>query len=80
MHRFAPTFDAPTLLTADFALLKVGKLPQVVHRVQLADLHEPCSHSFHDLATGLQATPPVCLPFQQIPGMKGIGSELKQSP
>ena len=79
MHRLAPAFDAPALLAADLALLKIGKLPQVVHRIQLADLYEPCSYPFHDFATGLEATPPVCLPFEQVSGMKRVGSKLKKS-
>jgi len=66
VHRLAPPLDAPALLTADLALLQVGKLPQVVHRVQLADLYEPSAYALHDLPAGFQTAPPMCLPLKQV--------------
>lgn len=79
MNRLAPAFYAPTLLTADLALLEVGKLPEVVDRVEVADLHEPGADALHNLTTSLEATSPVGLPLQEVAGVQGIGSELKHA-
>lgn len=79
MHRLTPTLDAPALLAADLALLQVGKLPQVMHRVELANLHKPRAHAFHHLPARLEAAPPVSLPLEQISGVESVGSKLEYS-
>jgi len=79
VNRLAPAFYAPTLLTADLAFLKVGKLPEVVDRVEVANLHEPGADTLHDLTTSLETTSPVGLPLKQVAGVQGIRSELKHA-
>ena len=69
MDRVSPTFYTPAHLPSCPSLLQVGKLPQVVYRVQLANLYEPSSHSFHDLPARFQALPPMRLPFEEIAGV-----------
>lgn len=66
VHRLGPTRYAPAVLAADLPLLEVGKLPEVVHRVQIANLHKPSTNALHHLAAGLQAPTPVCLPLEQV--------------
>lgn len=66
MYGVRPAGDAPARLTASFPLLKVGELPQVMHRVQGAHLDEPRTHTLHDLAANLEAPTPVCLPLEQL--------------
>src|ERR1051326_1661895 len=61
MHRLAPALDAPALLASDFTLFEIGKLPQVVYRVELSNLHEPGAHPLHDFAACLEPAPPVGL-------------------
>lgn len=79
MYRISPTFDTPALLSAKLTFLQIGKLPQVMHCVQLADLHEPCPHALHDLATCLESATPVRLPFQQIAWVKSVRPQFKDS-
>lgn len=79
MNGFAPSLDAPALLTANLALLEVGKLPKVVHGVEVADLHEPGTYALHDFATGLEASPPVGLPLEEVARMECIRPELKDT-
>lgn len=79
VHCVSPAFDAPALLSADLALFQVRKLPQVVDRVQLANLHEPCSDAFHNLAACLESTTPMCLPFEEIAWVKRVGSQLEDT-
>ena len=74
-----PALDAPGLLPADFPLFQVCKLPQVVHGVQFTNLHEPGTHTFHDLPTGLETVAPMALPFKKVPGVKSVGSELEET-
>lgn len=78
MHSLCPALDPPRLFTADLAFFQVGELPEVVHRVQVADLNEPSSHPLHHFPASLEATSPMGLPFQQVPGMKGVGSKLEK--
>ena len=79
MYRVSPAFYAPALLTADLALLKVGKLPQVVHRVKVPNLHEPGTHTFHHLTTSLEPAPPVRLPLEQVAGVQRVRAQLKEA-
>lgn len=79
MHRLSPALDAPALLAADLALLQISKLPQVVHRVELSNLHEPGAHALHDLPPGLEAAPPVCLPLQQVAGVQRVRAEFEEA-
>lgn len=72
MHCIAPALDRPALLSAGPSLLQVGKLPEVVDRVELSDLNEPGSNTFHDLPSSLEASSPVSLPLQQITGVESI--------
>jgi hypothetical protein len=50
-----------------------------MNRVQIADLDEPSTDAFHDLPTGLESTPPVCLPLKQVARVKSVGSELEDA-
>lgn len=79
MHCVSPALDAPALFSADLALLQVRKLPEVVHRVQLANLHEPGPDSLHDFSAGLEAPPPVCLPFEQVARVQSVRTKLEQA-
>lgn len=74
-----PAFDIPGLLTANLAFLQVRKLPQMMHSVQIADLDEPRTNSFHDFPARLEATAPMGLPLQQVSGMERIRSQLKDT-
>lgn len=79
MNGLCPTLDAPGLLPTDFSLFQVRKLPQVVHSVQFTNLHEPGTHTFHDLPAGLETVTPMALPFKKVPGVKSVGSELEET-
>jgi len=46
VHSLAPARHTPALLPASSALFKVGKLPQVVDRVEISDLNEPSSDAY----------------------------------
>jgi hypothetical protein len=79
VYRLCPSLNAPRLLTADLALLQIGKLPQVMHGVEIANLDEPCTHSLHDLPARLEASTPMRLPLQKITRVKGVRPKLKQT-
>ena len=79
VHRIAPTFDTPAPLTACTSLLQVGKLPQVMYSVQVANLHKPGSDTLHHFTPSLQSPPPVRLPLEQVPGMQSVRSELEDT-
>lgn len=79
VNGLGPAFNLPRLFPTDFALFQVRKLPQVVHRVQVANLHEPCAHTFHHLPTSCEATSPVRLPFEEVSGVKSVRSELEDT-
>lgn len=79
MHCFGPALLAPALLAADLALLEISKLPEVVHRVEIANLHKPGSHTFHHLAPGLESAPPVRLPLEKVTGVERVGAQLKDA-
>lgn len=79
VHRVGPALYAPALLTANLALLEVGKLPQVVHRVEVANLHKPRAHALHDLAPRLEPAPPVRLPLEQVAGVQRVRAQLKEA-
>lgn len=53
MNRISPAFNTPGLFTTNLAFLQVGELPEMVHRVEIANLHKPSTDAFHDLATSL---------------------------
>lgn len=72
VDRLRPSFNAPRLLPANLALLQVRKLPQMMHRVQVSDLHEPCTDPFHHLAARLEAAAPVRFPLEQIARVEGV--------
>lgn len=79
MDRIRPAGYAPRILTTDLPLLQVGKLPEVVDRVKVADLHEPSPNALHHLAPSLQAPAPVGLPLEQIARAKCVGPELEDT-
>lgn len=79
MDRLGPPLDTPTLLPTDLALLEVGELPEMMDCVKVADLHEPSTHALHDLASGLEAPTPVCLPLEQVAWVQCVRSELKET-
>jgi hypothetical protein len=66
VHCLAPAFYAPALFATNLTFLQVGELPQMVYRVQIANLNEPSTDAFHDLPPSFETTAPVCLPFQQV--------------
>ena len=79
VNRVGPSVDAPGFFATDLALLEVGKLPHVVHSVELTDLDEPRSDAFHDLTTRGQATSPVRLPLQQVSWVQGVRTKLEDA-
>ena len=79
VHRITPTLHSPAHLPPCLALLQVRKLPQVMDRVDIANLHEPCPDSFHYFASRSQSLAPVRLPLQKISGVQVIGAQLKEA-
>ena len=79
MHCFGPSFNAPRLLSSDLALFQIRELPKMVDSVQVANLNEPSSHTFHHFPACLEAASPMCLPLQQISRVKSVGSKFKKS-
>lgn len=79
MDGLRPALDAPALLATDLAFLQICKLPEVVYRVKVANLHEPGTHAFHDLTSGLEAPTPMCLPLEQITWVQRVRAELKEA-
>jgi hypothetical protein len=75
----APAFNLPASLASKLALFQIGELPEMMHRVQIANLHKPCSYAFHNFAPRLETSTPVGLPFQQVSRMQSVGSELEQA-
>lgn len=72
MHRIGPSLNFPALFTPDLALLEIGKLPEMVHRVKVADLHKPSSDTLHHLPTSFEAASPVSLPLEEITGAERV--------
>ena len=79
MHRIGPALDAPALLAANLALLEVGKLPQVVYRIEVTDLDEPGADALHDLPSGLETPAPVRLPLEEVSRVQRVRAELEQT-
>ena len=79
VHRVAPSSFAPALLPGNLSLPQIGKLPQVMDRVQRSHLTEPGPNTFHDVFAGPYATAPVRFPFQQATGENGVGPKFKYS-
>ena len=79
VHCFTPALHSPAHFSPRFSLLEIGKLPQMMHRVQLANLHEPRPDPFHHLASSFEPSAPVCLPFEQVAGMQGIRTKLEEA-
>lgn len=75
----APALDRPALLASLAALLEVGKLPEMVDRVEVADLDEPGADALHDFTTSLEATTPVRLPLEQVSRVQRVRSELENT-
>ena len=79
MHRIPPTFHSPTHLPPRLPLLQIRKLPQMMHGVQIAHLHEPGSHPFHHFFSCVQASPPVGFPFEEVAWVEGVGAEFEEA-
>lgn len=79
MHRLRPARYAPAILAACAPLLQVGELPQVVHSIEVADLHEPRAHALHHLPAGLQPPTPVCLPLEEVSGVQCVRSQFEKA-
>ena len=79
VHRIGPSLNFPTLLAPDLALLEIGKLPEMVHRVEVANLHKPSSDTLHHLATSLEAASPVSLPLKEIARAERVRAQLKEA-
>lgn len=79
VHRLAPARHTPALLSARTSFFEIGELPQVVDGVEVSDLHEPGTHTLHDFFPGTQTSAPVCLPFQEVARVQGVGTELKDT-
>jgi hypothetical protein len=79
VHGISPALDTPALLSPNFPLLQVGKLPEVVNGVQLSDLHEPSSNTLHDFTSRFETPAPVRLPFQQISWVQCVRAQLKNT-
>lgn len=79
VNRLSPALVAPALLATDLALLEVGKLPQMMDRVEVTDLDEPSSNSFHDFAAGLESSAPVRLPLEQVAWVQRVGAKLEKA-
>jgi hypothetical protein len=77
MNRIAPALHTPALLAAHLPLLQIRKLPEVMHRIQLADLHEPGADALHDFTPGPQPAAPVRLPFEQVARVQRVGAQLE---
>lgn len=78
MHGLSPAWDAPAVLSADLPLLQIGKLPQMVYSVQIANLYKPRTHALHDFSASLEAPAPVRLPLEEIAGLKLVRPQLKK--
>lgn len=79
VHRVSPTLDTPALLSSDLSLLQIGKLPEMMHRIQLTNLYKPRTDALHDLSTGLEPTPPMRLPFEQVARVQSVGAEFEEA-
>lgn len=72
MYRVAPALNRPALFSARSSLLQVGKLPEVMDCVELANLDKPGANTLHDLSSSLESPSPVGLPLQQVTGVESV--------
>jgi hypothetical protein len=79
MYRITPSLNSPALLSPLLPLLQIGKLPKMMHGIQLPNLDKPSADTFHDFTSCFQALAPVCFPFEEISGMQSIGAELEEA-
>lgn len=79
MHRLRPAGYAPRILATNLSLLQVGELPEMVYRVQVANLDEPGAHSFHHLAASLKTPAPMCLPLEEVARVESVGAKLEET-
>ena len=77
MHRLSPTLNLPRLLPTHPAFLQIGKLPQMVHGIQIPDLGEPRADPFHDLPPRCQTATPVRFPLEQISRLESVRAQFK---
>ncbi|KAI3488189.1 hypothetical protein L1887_47728 [Cichorium endivia] len=74
-----PGLDLPCLVSGAFALFERGILPDVEDGVESSDLGEPGADGLYELATRLEAAPPVLLPLEQMAGLEVVRPELVQA-
>jgi hypothetical protein len=79
VHGIRPAFDTPALLTLQFALLQVRKLPQMMHSIQIANLNKPSTNALHDLTSCFQTLTPVRLPFEQVAWVERVGAQFEDT-
>jgi hypothetical protein len=79
MHGISPPLDTPALLPPHLPLLQICKLPQMMHRIQLSNLHKPGSYSLHDFSSCAETTAPMGLPFEEITGVEGVRAQFEDA-
>lgn len=79
MNSLSPSGYTPAILPANLSLFQVGELPQMVDGVQVAHLYEPGTHTLHNFSASLEAPTPMCLPLEQISGLKLVRPQLKET-
>ena len=79
MDGITPTFHTPTLLSPHLPFLQICKLPQVVNCIQIANLHKPCAHSFHNFTPSFETPAPMRFPLQQVSRVECIGAEFEDA-
>ena len=79
MHRLPPSLHTPAQLPPRLPLLQIRKLPQVMHGIQIANLHEPSSNALHDFPSCFQAFSPVSFPFEEVARVKSVGAEFEEA-
>ena len=79
MHRITPPLDPPAHLPPRLPLLQIRKLPQMMHSVQIPDLHEPRAHALHHLLPRFETLAPVRFPLEEVAGVEGVGTEFEEA-
>jgi hypothetical protein len=79
VNSISPSWNLPTALTAELALLQVGKLPEMMDNVQISYLNEPSANTFHDFSTSLESLAPMRLPLEKIARVQSVRAKLKET-
>jgi len=79
MNRISPSLHIPALLPAHLPFLQIRKLPEMMHRIQLSNLHEPGTYTLHYFSPGFEASAPVGFPFEEIAWVEGVGAEFEDA-